>query len=390
ILLTVSVAGGIIARDTTISWVQKTVGSDTIAIAHVSMGNQYKLLLAEFSEAKETGDFNYSDPNLVISKIVIERLNSSSEVALVDSRLILNEHVREVANFTIVPDTLATLPVGDSREGESIVIGVDPQKITSSWSIKGRFLSGKDDLEAVVGDSISQTMYSPHPSKYVVLANPLLESISFQNTSFPIVGVCVDPINNGFVTYVPIDTLESATGVSSPNLLLVKLNNSTNRNSAIAELRSLVQSSDSSLDVFDLSGAVGKNAAFLSSSWQTTMLLPLFTLASAALCLVGYMMLTVDEQHQEFAILRAVGAKPRMIIVISAFQSAIVLVSSSAAGISLGVIITLLILMANPLVTSVTILEIAAWFLAALIGMFLLSLYPAFRLAKTSILKIMT
>jgi putative ABC transport system permease protein len=120
------------------------------------------------------------------------------------------------------------------------------------------------------------------------------------------------------------------------------------------------------------------------------MLLPLFILASAALCLVGYMMLAVDEQHQEFAVLRAVGAKPRIVIFVLAIQSLIVLISSFAVGISLGTIITLLILMPQPLVTSVTILEITGWLLAALAGMFLFSLYPAFRLAKASILKIMT
>lgn len=388
LLLTVSVAGGIIASGTTTSWVQKTVDSDTIAIAHTSMGNQYKLLLSKFSGAKETGDFNYSNPNLAIPTAVIEQLNALPSVSLVDSRLVAKEHVKEVGNFTF--DSGSTFPVGDSREGESIVIGVDPQKLASSWSIKGRFLSGNGDLEAVIGDSISQMMYSPHPSRYVVYADPLLESISFQNTSFRIVGVCVDPVNNGLVTYVPLDKLENATGISSPNLLLVKLNNSTGRNAAINEVKSVIQAVDPNLGVFDLSGVVKQNTAFLASNWQTIMLLPLFTLASAALCLVGYMMLAVDEQHQEFAILRAVGAKPRIIINISAIQSAIVLISSFAVGISLGVITTLLILMSNPLVTSTTILTIAVWLASALIAMFVLSLYPAFRFAKTSILKIMT
>ena len=47
--------------------------------------------------------------------------------------------------------------------------------------------------------------------------------------------------------------------------------------------------------------------------------------------------------------------------------------------------------MKQPLVTSVTILEdITGWLLAALVGMFMFSLYPAFRIAKASILKIMT
>src|SRR5664279_4810059 len=109
------------------------------------------------------------------------------------------------------------------------------------------------------------------------------------------------------------------------------------------------------------------------------MLLPLFTLVSAAFCLVGYMMLAIDEHHQEFTILRAVGAKPRIIMNISAIQSLIVLISSFATGISLGIIAAWLILMTNPLVTGITILEITGWLLAALLGMFLLSLYPAYR-----------
>jgi hypothetical protein len=75
---------------------------------------------------------------------------------------------------------------------------------------------------------------------------------------------------------------------------------------------------------------------------------------------------------------------------ILAIKSAIVLLFSFAVGISLGIFITLLILMANPLVTSATIVEIVVWLISALLGMFILSLYPAFKLAKTSILKIMT
>ena len=63
----------------------------------------------------------------------------------------------------------------------------------------------------------------------MVYSDPLVESIKFQNTTFKIVGVCVDPLNNGLVTYVPIDTLVNVTEIFSPNLVLVKLSNSTDR-----------------------------------------------------------------------------------------------------------------------------------------------------------------
>ena len=119
------------------------------------------------------------------------------------------------------------------------------------------------------------------------------------------------------------------------------------------------------------------------------MLMPFFTLASAAFCLVGYMMITVDEQHQEFAVLRAMGAKPKIVVVTLAIQSLILLLSSFGIGILLGTIITV-IFMQQPVVTGFTMLQITIWLVSALAIMFILSLYPAFRLAKASILKIMT
>jgi len=76
-----------------------------------------------------------------------------------------------------------------------------------------------------------------------------------------------------------------------------------------------------------------------------------------------------------------------VIIKICSIQSATVLISSFALGISLGIIATLLILMKNPIINSLTIAEIAMWLAIALIAMFISSLYPAFKFAKTSILR---
>jgi ABC-type antimicrobial peptide transport system permease subunit len=390
VLLTVSIAGGIIANNTTTSWVQKTVSSDTIAVAHSSMGNQYKLLLSMFSGAKGTNDFNYSDPGLAISNTAIAQIRAFSKVSLVDSRLVLLENVKEVGNFTVISGTTNEIFVGDSREGKSLVVGIDPTSLVSEWAVQGRFLSGTDDSKAVIGDSISQSVYYPNLNRDVVLSDPLVEGIRFQNTTFDIVGICIDPINNGYVTYVPLDSLKNATGIANPNILLVKLDGSIDRNIAIEEVRNIIQASGQDLDVFDLSAVTSQNTGLLASTWQTIMFLPLLTLASASLCLVGYMMLSVDEQHQELAVLRAVGAKPKIAVFILAIQSLIVLISSFAVGTSIGTIVTLVILMKQPLVTSLTILEISGWFIVALVGVFILSLYPAFRVARASILKIIT
>jgi ABC-type antimicrobial peptide transport system permease subunit len=178
--------------------------------------------------------------------------------------------------------------------------------------------------------------------------------------------------------------------MANVNVVLVKLDPSVDRAVILAQIKGNVQKINSEFSAFELDEVLNENLAFLGSMWSTIMILPLFTLASAALCLMGYMMLAVDEQRQEFAILRAIGTNPKTTIVILAIQGIIVLLSSFAVGIAFGVITTLMILVPYPVVTSVTILEIAAWLFAALIGMFLLSLYPAVKFAKTPLLKIMT
>ncbi len=385
VLLTISVAGGIIANDTTTSWVERTTGSGTIAIAHGTMGKQYELLLSKFTGAQDSGNFNYSDQKLAIPTTIKDELNSLPAVSSVDTRLVLQKNVQEVCNYTFLDG--ANITIGGSREGTSVVIGLETTGMAADFSSKGRSLNDAAALEAVIGDSISQTMYYRDESHDIFTADPLSEGIKIENTDFRIVGVCIDPINNGYVTYVPIDKLMNATGLDSPNLLLVTLNGSVDRNAAITEIRNMVRSVDADLEVFDLGPILAENSAFLGAAWQTIMFIPLVTLSSAAVCLVGYMMLSVDEQRQEFAVLRAVGAKPKLIVNIAAIQSVIVLLSSFGVGISFGVIITLMILMANPLVTSTTILVIAVWFVSALLVMFLLSLYPAIKLSKTGILR---
>ena len=154
-------------------------------------------------------------------------------------------------------------------------------------------------------------------------------------------------------------------------------------------IKEVIKDTGSDLVVFDFDETIQMNTDFLDSTWSTVMLLPFFTLTSAALCLMAYVMLAIDEQRQEFAFLRAVGAKPKTVTTIVAIQSIIVLLSGCGFGLSLGTMTTLLILMRQPVVTSFTIMEIALWLFAAVAGMFALSLVPALKLAKTPLLKLM-
>ena len=135
----------------------------------------------------------------------------------------MDGQIQEVANFSFNGDTGSISFVGGNRTTKAVVVGVNPAELSSTWNVEGRFLNGGDQYQAVVGDSVAQTIYTPDSNLGISDANPLVEDMTFENTTFNIVGVCVDPLNNGFVTYVPIQTLENASGIFSPNLLLVTL-----------------------------------------------------------------------------------------------------------------------------------------------------------------------
>lgn len=379
ILITVAVAGGIIANQTTNSWIEKAVGKDVILIAHRETCDQYKLLLSKFHESIPDAPFNYTDERYVISEYLVGNLTSISGVRKVDRRLVLSAHVKEIRGYKIDPETSATIPIGDNRETGSLVIGVNPENMVNEWFLDGRLLRDDESFESIVGDSLARKIFTM----------PLNQSITLSNRSFDVVGICLDPINNGNVTYVPLKTLQNAIGATESNIVLAKIDPLANYTETLNQIRTKVITADASFEVFELNKIVNENLGFIGYLWSTIMFLPMFSLTATFSCLTGYVSLVLAEQQHEFGVLRALGAKPRALIAIVAVQSLIVLVSSYAAGVSLGIITTLLILVPEPIITSYTVIEIASWLLVALAATFIVCLYPAVKLSRKPILEIM-
>jgi ABC-type antimicrobial peptide transport system permease subunit len=380
LLVTVAVAGGIIADQTTKSWVEKAVGKNILLIAHREMCSQYTLLLSKFYKSKGIAAFNYTESKYLIPDEILNRLNLMSDNISMETRLITFTRIKEVPGYIIDSETGAMISVGKDREGESLIVGIEPEKTFGEWFTDGEFFMEGQKGKAVIGDSIANKMFTM----------PLNQSLQLYGHYFDIVGVCLDPINNGNVTYVPLKDLQNIVGVSKPNLIMVKVKPSANRAAVLNEIRTNINAVNSDFEVLELDEVLDKCLAFLGYIWFTIMFLPLFSLASAALCFIGYVMLAITEQHQEFGILRALGAKPKTILKIVAIQNLVVLLSSYACGVSFGIIITLLILVQKPLVTSYTVIQIAGWLLAALTATFILSLYPAARFARKPTHEVLT
>jgi len=376
-LITVAIAGGIIADQTTKSWVEKAVGRDIILIAHEDMCRQYESLLSKFHEAGESLQFNYTEQEYLVSEDLLNKLNAMSGIHI-DTRLVVEAHVKEVPGEIIDPETGTVSSVGDNREGESLIVGVEPEKAVGEWFIEDDFLEENSEWGVVVGDSLARKMFSA----------PLSQSILFRGRIFYVIGVCLDPINNGNVTYVSLQVLQNAIDVSKPNVVMVRVD-SANRAEILEEIETAVEDVDPEFRVFELNEVLDANLSFLGHIWSIIMFLPLLSLIAASLCLIGYVVLAIADQRRELGVLRALGIKPKTVAKIVSEQSFIILLSSFGAGVPIGIILTLLILVPEPIVTGYTVLEIAGWLLVALLVVFASSLYPIVKFARKPILEIM-
>jgi len=119
------------------------------------------------------------------------------------------------------------------------------------------------------------------------------------------------------------------------------------------------------------------------------MFLPLFSLATATLCLLSYLMLSVAGQQREFGIMRALGAKPRNVVKIVFTQALLVTLISSVIGISVGLIVTFAFLIPEPVISQNTLVLVAGGLLLSLSLLCLSSLYPALKAVKRSVVSTM-
>lgn len=377
LLVTVAVAGGIIAEHTTGNWAERAVGKDLILLGHRHMCDRYKLLLSRFYQSGESADFNYTDTKYLISDDLLNQMSLMSNVTI-DQRLVLEGRIQEVFGYTVDPK-LGTRPIGDDRESNSLVIGIEPQKTFSKWVVDGESLGNGESDEAMIGDLLAQKIFSA----------PLLEKLSYSGQTLKVVGVCLDPINNGNMVYIPLRTLQNVARINKPNVLLIRIDPSADRLQVLNAIKSKINASSPDFELNELNQELNKAVGFLDNVWSMIMLLPLSVLASASLCLIGYVVLSVDEQRQEFGILRAIGMKPNAVVKMVSTQNFMILLSSYAVGLCLGIIATLLVLIPEPLVTDLTIMEIAGWLVVVYVLIFVISLFPVLRFARKPIMEMM-
>ena len=213
-LTTVTIVGGMIANQTTANYVERAIGRDVVLVGHPNLAEHYVSLLSQFFEPKENVSIDYLESDFLVSESLVLSLSDISGVLKVDPRIVLETSVLEIPGIIPDPDDPnEAVVIGDSRSGKALILGIEAEMVVNEWLIMGRVFGKVDQKSTIVGDSLALEMFD----------DPQNQSIRIFEEIFDIVGVCLDPLNNGKVVYMPLDALSAELGQAGYNLVFVKI-----------------------------------------------------------------------------------------------------------------------------------------------------------------------
>ncbi len=376
-ITTLSISGGVIAKQTTQNYAERAISKNVVLVSHPQISAQYVSLLSQSFEKKDADHVNYSDSEYLIPENMMSQLDSAHGVLEVDARFILEATAYEVQGMIIDPEEPDYyVLVGDHRSQKALVLGVEPDHIVNEWLVLGRTLNRTDTYSALIGDSLALEIFDDVNE----------QKIRIRDHRFEIAGVCLDPLNNGDVVYVPLKTILQQDSPSY-NLLLLKIEPSL-YSQVISEIETIV--SGTHLKLSELNGVMEAHLDFLNIIWSSVMLLPLLSLASAIICLLSYMMLSIAGQQREFGVMRALGTKPKGILKIILAQAFLIVFISGIVGVLVGLTIAFVFLIPEPVITFQGIVGVVTWLLLGFGILSVSSLYPAVRIIKMPVVILMS
>jgi ABC-type antimicrobial peptide transport system permease subunit len=377
LLISTSLIGGFVASDTTKSYIENAIGSNVIMVANPEVCDQYVNLLTSSSGGQPNKTFNYLNPNYNLTQNFIQQINTVSGVIKVDLRLVCNATVLEEPGIII--EDMNYFYIGDHRKADAIVVGVEPGNVVNKWFISGRMLNDNDSYAAILGDSISWSSFD----------QPLKQGLKFQgipSQNFNVIGVCVDPLNNGYVVYVPIRTLSNILNQNFRNAALIEIDKGKPQET-VANIKEKAE--ENGLSIRDLNAVIQRNSIFVDNLWSAILPLPLLSLASTILCLISYMMLSISTRHREFGVIRALGAKSTQVFKIVLSEIFIIAGTGGAIGTAGGLLISFTILIPNPVINWIVLGKALLCLILAVLAICLLSLYPVRKVTRVSVAEVL-
>jgi ABC-type antimicrobial peptide transport system permease subunit len=371
-LMTVSLVGGAVAWSTTRRYVDNSFGQNVIAIGNEKVLTEYAAMI---TDALNTNlcSFNFLEEQFFIDPSFLEKLGTISQIDIVDQRLMMIDKVVEVQTSELVNDDsgphYVTYGRSNVRSSSALIIGVNANSIADNLLTQNMLLNSNT---TIIGSSLAQHIFD-YPLKQKIA----IDSINSHNREFFFISdIALDPINQGFVVYMPLEALQKVNSLPYQNLVLVKVQDKN----TISQIEHLAE--QYSLNTMPLDSVHEASLSNIDRIWLSILPFPILSIVTTLIGLLNCLMVSFSGRQHDFGIIRAIGTKNNYTAKLVLIESFTFIIPTATMGIIFGMLFNFTFLIPNATITPQLLLTCLGGLVLLLSSICLISVIIILRLNK--------
>ena len=369
-LMTVSLAGGAVAWSTTRSYVDDSFGQNVIAIGKEPVLKEYENMMTNTLDTPLQA-FNFLEEHFFIEEGFFEKLGTIQHVELIDTRLIMMGRVVEVQTTEIVNGNYVTYGPSNVRSTMALLVGLNAEAIADNLLTQPNPLAANT---TIIGDALAQTLFDNALKQKIAIDS----KDSTNRETFTISNINVDLINQGFVVYMPLDTLQKLYNLTGQNLILIKTQNTN----AILEIETIAKQYN--LNILPMDEVHQKSLSNIDTLWLSILPFPILSTITTLISLLNCLLVSFSGRIHDLSILRAIGAKNNYTAKMILTESITYTLPAALTGITLGMLFNLIFLIPNATITPQLLIICISGLTLLLLSMCLISTTIMLKLNKHS------
>lgn len=333
--------GIIVLRTSSEEWIHRSQNENIVIFGHQEVIYNYSLMYQMFSNPEILIDdtvINFTDSKYLFNLSAVNEIKSFEGVEEFDERLINFYEVEEKLGLHFFAELEEFRQVGQNREADIPIIGVNPEQIIQNFEMEGNFFTNEGAIDNItIGDGLAHNLFD-----YAL--DQSLELSSFGN-SYHISGVVIDSFYSGWVAYMGINESRLILNLMNDEINLLVLKYKPESYEEVKnELDNISLTLGTNFTHLKLDATFRKNLSFMSNLSLYPMFLIVVIAILAVLALYNYQKGGIIEKARDFLIMRAVGAKNKSLKRILFFESLFVIIPSLLISLSIGMILNSVII----------------------------------------------
>ncbi|MHA2119943.1 MAG: FtsX-like permease family protein, partial [Promethearchaeota archaeon] len=160
--------GTIVLSSSSRQWINKSQGENIVVFGHEEVISNYSLMYKMFSDPDvliDSNTINFTDPDYLFNVSDVEEIKNLEGVEGFDERLISFYETQEIQGFHYFEDPDSEWGgsyklVGQNREVNIPIIGVNPENIIPEFETEGKFFSNEDAYDNMtIGDGLAYNIF---------------------------------------------------------------------------------------------------------------------------------------------------------------------------------------------------------------------------------------